>query len=157
MQAVEGASIYSGGFSSLIPKEGRMTGHFTLMMQSTSSKVGCGACTQGDRNRWIVVCHYDKSNLIGKFPFSPRSAAAIVQNKETIDPADDTVLSSIPCDGAMTNAERTVLEAIDDKVPLSPAPSGYNTIPTKKSFYTELLPTEIEIKIKHLYIIKHLI
>jgi uncharacterized protein YkwD len=146
MQAEEGSNVYNGGFSSLIPAGKRMTGHFTLMMQSTGSKVGCGACTQGEEGRWIVVCHYDKSNSTGTFPFSPRAAAAIVQNQETADPADDTVLSSIPCDGAMTNAERVALEAIDAKVTLNPAPSGYTTIPAKNSFYTELFPDEIEIK-----------
>ena len=107
------------------------------MMQASASKIGCGAVKCGEigptdasmlspQNRWVVACHYDKGNTVGEFPFSERTAAAFKRDLETSSPADDTSLCIEPCDGAMTTAERTSLEAIDALISLTtdPAP-GY--------------------------------
>ncbi len=137
LYAMTGPSVWAGAISDLIPASKKQTGHFTLMMQASASKIGCGAVKCGElgptdasmlspQNRWVVACHYDKGNTVGEFPFSERTAAAFKRDLETSSPADDTSLCIEPCDGAMTTAERTSLEAIDALISLTtdPAP-GY--------------------------------
>jgi len=127
---MSGDSVYSGSISSLIPADEKMTGHFTLMMQATGTKIGCGAVQCGElgatdanmlspQERWVTVCHYDEGNSIGEFPFSERAALAITHDMETTTGADDTSLCIEPCDGAMTTAERAALQAVDEEVLLT--------------------------------------
>ena len=137
LYGMTGPSLWSGAISDLIPASKKQTGHFTLMMQATADKIGCGAvkCSElgptdasmlSPQNRWVVACHYDKGNTVGEFPFSERAASAFRRDMETTSQADDTSVCIEPCDGAMTTAERTALEEIDALVTLTtdPAP-GY--------------------------------
>ena len=132
-----GPSVWSGAVSDLIPADKKTTGHFTLMMQATGTKIGCGAvrCSElgatgasmlSPQNRWVVACHYDKGNSTGEFPFSERAAYAFRHDMETTSATDDTSLCIEPCDGAMSTAERTELEAADALVALTDdAAAGY--------------------------------
>lgn len=137
LYGMTGPSVWSGPISDLIPASKKQTGHFTLMMQATADKIGCAAvkCSElgptdesmlSPQNRWVVVCHYDKGNTVGEFPFSEQAAYAFTRDMETTSHADDSSLCIEPCDGAMTTAERTLLQEIDEFVTLTtdPAP-GY--------------------------------
>ena len=147
---MSGTSVYSGSISSLIPAEDKTTGHFTLMMQATGTKIGCGAvkCSElgetdstmlSSQGRWVTVCHYDKGNSIGEFPFSERAAYAFQHDLETIDTADDTSMCIEPCDGAMTTAERAALATTDAQVVLTENPaSGYVEPPKGQCLVTQL-------------------
>ena len=130
LYGMSGPSVYSGSISSLIPAEMKMTGHFTLMMQAKGTKIGCGAvqCSElgatdasmlSPQDRWVTVCHYDKGNSTGEFPFSERAARAITHDLETAETTDDTSLCIEPCDGAMTTAERAELQELDAQVVLT--------------------------------------
>jgi len=117
-----------------------MTGHFTLMMQAAATKMGCAAvrCSElgptdeamlSPQDRWVVACHYDKGNSIGEFPFSERAAQALTRDMETVTTDDDSSLCSVPCDGAMTTAERTALQNIDAQVSITAAADPGYAVP----------------------------
>ena len=121
------------------------------MMQAMGTKIGCGSvrCSElgptnesmlSPQNRWVVACHYDKGNSTGDFPFSERAAYAFTHDMETASYSDDSSLCIQPCDGAMSTAERTSLQAIDALIVLTDTPAPGYQEPAKGQCLVPQLP-----------------
>lgn len=124
-----GSNVYGGAESSLIPESMRMIGHFTLLMNARATTMGCAVvqCADtanvrdfvlSDFDRFVGVCRYDSGNTVGSAPFSPRTAMALVQDRETLDVAQHQTLCHEMCDAPLTDSERAEFSTLDDAVTL---------------------------------------
>ena len=122
--------VFQGAESSLIAESARMVGHLTQLLHARASSVGCGVvhcadsravfdAVESPADRTVGVCRYNVMQTTSELPFSPRAAAALVRDLETLSADDDEALCAVPCDAPLTDADRAAHRAIDEAVVLT--------------------------------------
>ncbi len=92
-------------------------GHFTQVVWSTTTKIGCGKATTASGND-IVVCNYSPAgNMTGVAPFPPRTPVPVATATRTSVPVATATRTPVPAAATATRTPATQATAAPTQTP----------------------------------------